>query len=159
MWSKRCTETGNHEASALLLEYGKDFPPADPVKEAEKGIKAIEREAKAMETYRRTGILTTALAKKEWVYGTGGKGGLTLNRWKGKGTELTTPKGIGRKPVTKIGENAFFKRNVTRVTIPATVRDISTAAFRNCPRLTIRAPAGSYAETFAKENGIPFKAC
>lgn len=247
----RCTETGNHEASALLLEYGKDFPPADPVKEVEKGFKAIEREAKAAKTYQQTGILTIALTKKEWIYGRDGEDGLALKSWKGEGTELTTPKGIGRKPVTKIGENAFFKgaltravitegaktigagafwncgklasvtlpgtlteignaafrgctaltsielpegltriraqvflgctgltsvripesvtdigwlafgncKNLEQVWIPATVTEISLAAFVDCPRLTIRAPAGSYAETFAKENGIPFKAC
>ena len=247
----RCTETGNHEASALLLEYGKDFPPADPVKEAEKGFKAVEREAKAVETYQQTGILTIALAKKEWVYGRDGEDGLTLKSWKGKGTELTTPKGIGRKPVTKIGENAFFKGSLTRVTVaegvktigagafwncgklasitlpgtlteignaafrgctaltaielpeeltrirpqvfegcigltsvripesvteigwtafancknleyvwlPPAITDISLAAFVDCPRLTIHAPAGSYAEAFAKRAGIPFEAC
>ena len=32
------------------------------------------------------------------------------------------------------------------------------SAFDGCPYLTIHAPAGSYAEQYAKEHGIPFEA-
>ena len=44
------------------------------------------------------------------------------------------------------------------VTIPEFVKIISKFAFDNCPRLTIHAPTGSYAEQYAKENNIPFVA-
>lgn len=42
------------------------------------------------------------------------------------------------------------------VAIPASVTKIGRWAFDKCPNLTIHAPAGSYAEIFAKENDIPF---
>lgn len=45
--------------------------------------------------------------------------------------------------------------------IPASTVEIRSGVFpsiRNCPNLTIHAPAGSYAETYAKENNIPFVA-
>ena len=48
--------------------------------------------------------------------------------------------------------------SLTRVTIPASVTKIGRDAFVNCPHLTIRAPAGSYAEQYAKEHSIPFQA-
>lgn len=48
--------------------------------------------------------------------------------------------------------------SLTAVTIPATVTTIKDFAFRDCPSLTIYGKAGSYAETYAKENNIPFAA-
>ena len=44
------------------------------------------------------------------------------------------------------------------VWIPGGVSAIAVDAFRGCAKLTIHAPAGSYAETYAKENNIPFVA-
>jgi hypothetical protein len=44
------------------------------------------------------------------------------------------------------------------VSIPGSVTYIGALAFNECPNLTIHAPAGSYAETYAKENNIPFVA-
>ena len=41
------------------------------------------------------------------------------------------------------------------VMIPKSVEFIGYDVFRGCEKLTIHAPAGSYAEQFAKENGIP----
>ena len=36
--------------------------------------------------------------------------------------------------------------------------NIDYSAFYNCPNLTIHAPAGSYAEQYARDNTIPFVA-
>jgi hypothetical protein len=44
------------------------------------------------------------------------------------------------------------------VTIPDSVTNISEGAFRSCPNLSIYAPAGSYAERYAKEKNINFQA-
>ena len=61
--------------------------------------------------------------------------------------------------VTSIGESAFWGcSNLTSVTIPASVMNIDYSAFHNCPNLTIHAPAGSYAEQYARDNTIPFVA-
>ena len=61
--------------------------------------------------------------------------------------------------VTEIGDGAFeWCSNLTDITIPNGVTRISKDAFSNCEKMTIHAPAGSYAETYAKENNIPFVA-
>ena len=60
----------------------------------------------------------------------------------------------------EIGAMAFFGcTNLKEVTIPATVSSIGSAAFSFCHEdFTIYGTAGSYAETYAAENGIPFVA-
>lgn len=44
------------------------------------------------------------------------------------------------------------------ILIPSEVTAISEDAFRGCTKVIIHAPAGSYAEKYAKENNIPFMA-
>ena len=58
--------------------------------------------------------------------------------------------------VTGISDFAFSQANVTEVTIPDSVTNIGTDAFEECSNLTIYGYTGSYAETHAKENDIPF---
>ena len=59
--------------------------------------------------------------------------------------------------VTKIGNTTFEGCTcLTDITIPDSVTSIDCFAFHDCPKLTIHAPAGSYAEQYAKENNIPF---
>ena len=61
--------------------------------------------------------------------------------------------------VTGIGREAFcWCENLMTVTLPSSVIKIEYHAFSRCPKLTIHAPAGSYAEQYAKENNIPFVA-
>lgn len=47
--------------------------------------------------------------------------------------------------------------NLTRIVIPDSVTEIDEASFEDCKKLTIVASAGSYAHTFAQQNGIPFE--
>ena len=60
--------------------------------------------------------------------------------------------------VTRINEQAFDQcSNLESITIPSTVEYISSnRAFRDCDNLTIYGKKGTYAETYATENGIPF---
>ena len=61
--------------------------------------------------------------------------------------------------VKSIGKEAFFGcNNLKRITIPNSVTEIGFDAFRKCDGLTFFAPRGSYAEKYAKEKNIPFKA-
>ena len=61
--------------------------------------------------------------------------------------------------VERIGLYAFaFCENLAYIRIPQTVTEISPMAFHDCKKCVIHAPAGSYAETYAKENSIPFVA-
>ncbi len=46
--------------------------------------------------------------------------------------------------------------DLEKILIPASVTEIGEDAFKNCEKLTIFAPKGSFAETYAKENGIQF---
>lgn len=63
--------------------------------------------------------------------------------------EITIPDGV------KVYHNAFDGcPNLEKAYIPADVT-LLECAFENCPRLTIVTPAGSPAEQYAKENGIP----
>ncbi len=69
-------------------------------------------------------------------------------------TSVTIP-----KSVTSIGGSVFWGcKALTSVTIPKSVKKIENDAFHWCDKLTIHAPAGSYAEQYAKENNIPFVA-
>ena len=59
----------------------------------------------------------------------------------------------------QIGENAFAGCVfMTDICLPASVVEIGVDAFKDCHKLTIHAPAGSYAEDYAQENNIPFVA-
>lgn len=61
--------------------------------------------------------------------------------------------------VTTIGDEAFYYCSKLRtVEIPESVIEIGENAFANCRGLLIYAPAGSYAETYAKRHNIPFVA-
>ena len=69
-------------------------------------------------------------------------------------TSVILPQGM-----TEIGENAFSGcEKLASATIPADVTSIADGAFSGCTTLTIKGYAGTYAETFAKENSIPFEA-
>ena len=61
--------------------------------------------------------------------------------------------------VTKIEISAFENcDHLEHVYMPASMKDANSWAFGGCKSLTIHAPAGSFAEQYAKENNIPFVA-
>ena len=117
-----------------------------------------------------TGLKSIALPKGLETVGNGAFSGCTglasftlpeevktigSNAFKGC-TELTTitlPEGL-----ESVGNWAFDRcTGLVFVTLPKGVKTIEKWAFYRCENLTIHAPAGSVAEKFAKENGIPFK--
>lgn len=57
-----------------------------------------------------------------------------------------------------IGPSVFFNcENLKAVTIPESVKYMSSSTFEGCKSLTLFVYADSYAEQYAKENGIPFE--
>ena len=60
--------------------------------------------------------------------------------------------------VNDIETNTFFScKNLSAVVIPCSVKEISEHAFLGCEKLVIKGYTGSYAEKYAKNNGIPFE--
>ena len=67
-------------------------------------------------------------------------------------TSITIPEGV-----TSIGWGAFEGcSGLTSINIPKGVTSIESFAFYDCDDLTIYGTAGSYVETYAKEESIPF---
>lgn len=67
-------------------------------------------------------------------------------------TEIVLPEGT-----KSIGGYAFSDcARLKKIVIPASVTKISDTAFERCPQLSIYAPKGSFAESFAQKNNISF---
>ena len=80
--------------------------------------------------------------------------GTRLIKYCGNSEKVTVPDGV-----TSIGFFAFQGcTGLTSLSITGDVTSIDTFALSDLPNLTIHAPAGSYAERYAKENNIPFYA-
>ncbi|MGN1065620.1 MAG: leucine-rich repeat protein [Thermoguttaceae bacterium] len=59
--------------------------------------------------------------------------------------------------VTSIGDGAFDNcPSLSSIKIPSSVTSIGDGAFDGCPNLILLVPKGSYAEQYAKENGIKY---
>lgn len=60
--------------------------------------------------------------------------------------------------ITALGHGSFNGcKSLTDAYLPQSVEQIGDYAFAHCPKLTIHAPARSYAERYAKEHNIPFQ--
>ncbi len=102
---------------------------------------------------------TEATPESSFRYGVNYDDTISITRFIGSETDVIIPSTIGGKSVTSIGYRAFYYcTSLTSVTIPDSVTSIGWGAFSGCTNLTIFGKTGSYAETYAKDNNIPFKA-
>ena len=63
------------------------------------------------------------------------------------------------KSVTEIGTQTFDGcSNLSDIILPAGIKKIENDSFEKCKKLTIHAPADSYAEAYAKKSKIAFVA-
>ena len=64
--------------------------------------------------------------------------------------EVTIPENI-----VEIRQNTFWQcGSLERCVIPASVQEMGNGVFNECPNVTIITPVGSYAEQYAKDNGL-----
>ncbi|MDO4272176.1 MAG: leucine-rich repeat domain-containing protein [Eubacteriales bacterium] len=58
--------------------------------------------------------------------------------------------------VTEIGKRAYYLSNIRRLSIPDSVKKIDKTAFTDCDYLRLFVKKGSYGETYAKNNKLPY---
>ena len=118
----------------------------------------IEKNAQDNED-KELGLKKKTLAEWRKIFALSSGKEIILERYKGKDAVVYIPAQIEGRPVVTIGASAFERHSeITDITIPASVTTIAWFAFDGCTNMTIHAPVGSYAETYAKENNIPFVA-
>ena len=86
------------------------------------------------------------------------QGVIAIGKWAFEGCaalqEIVLPSGL-----LSLDYKAFASCSaLCTVSLPASLKEINEWSFDDCPNLTIHAPAGSYAEQYAKEHNIPFVA-
>lgn len=128
------------ECTAWLLDFKNRT--ADLAAERAKAEKKAERELNADPN-------SVTELKKIWSFENREDGTLVIMRYKGKRTEIEVPAKIGKKVVTAIGEFAFspdasrltsdqreFRRTITKVKLPDSIRSIGNAAFQDCWKMS-----------------------
>ena len=110
-------------------------------------------------------LLPAAFAEEETVTYTSGDyeyvlledGTAQITGYSGKASELQISSMLDEYTVTSIGDGAFSScDSLTSVTIPDSVTSIGDDAFSDCKSLILTVDEDSYAENYAKENGIQY---
>ena len=80
---------------------------------------------------------TRAAQSRDFLYESGGTRAVTITGYTGPGGAVTIPDTIEGRPVTSIGDRAFYEcTGLTSVTIPNSVASVGNGAFSDCTRLT-----------------------
>ena len=138
--------TGKTEVTAFLLDY----------KRKNYSVRQIEKNASNNEE-KELGFKEKTLAEWRKVFAVSSGKEISLTGYKKKDAFVYIPAKIEGKDVVTIGACAFEGHyEITDIFIPASVTNIEWFAFEGCTNMVIHAPTGSYAEAYAKENGIVF---
>ena len=142
-------------------------------------ISALETRISQLSATKDTVDDTDPLAERVTFYYREESGTAVITGYSGNTAILTVPAHLDGLPVTAIGEHAFERASLTAVilpegltsigwfafyecpdlsgvTLPSTISSIGYAVFDGCPSLTLRCPAGSYAEQYAQSYAIPY---
>ena len=79
--------------------------------------------------------MSESRADNVWEYEEWGYNEAIITGYNGDETDVTVPEKIGGVTVTHIGAKAFYKKNITSVTFPDSLRGIGASAFENCGEL------------------------
>lgn len=82
-----------------------------------------------------------AAVEGDYVYTIVGSG-VSITDYTGSSTNLVIPKRLGGLPVVEIADHAFFRKNLTHVTLPSTLRVIGTESFELNHLTTLDIPDG-----------------
>ena len=146
-------------------EYGSDFEYPDNVGTDYIEKIVIHKNLGCIENYAFSGLkkLKTIEVDKENPYFRGGDTLFETREYEGDyisflwcSSEKTGDYEVASW-IDSIGPKAFLNSKLDSVTLGEKIDYIWEDAFENCPNLVIKAPEGSYAIEFAKENGLKFE--
>ena len=146
-------------------EYGSDFEYPDNVGTDYIEKIVIHKNLECIENYAFSGLknLKTIEVDKENPYFRGGDTLFETREYEGDyisflwcSSEKTGDYEVASW-IDSIGPKAFLNSKLDSVTLGEKIDYIWEDAFENCPNLVIKAPEGSYAIEFAKENGLKFE--
>ncbi|MDE7399677.1 MAG: leucine-rich repeat domain-containing protein [Oscillospiraceae bacterium] len=130
---KYASDEGKTECTAWLMDFKNRT--ADFAAEREKAEKKMQREINAAPD-------SVTEMKKIWSFKKQEDDTLIITNYKGKSTEITVPEKIGKNTVTALAEGALSQngprktrevsdvlKNVTKITLPSTIKSIGEGAF------------------------------
>lgn len=130
---KYASENGKTECTAWLMDFKNRT--ADFAAEREKAEKKMQREINAAPD-------SVTEMKKIWSFKKLEDDTLTITNYKGKSTEIIVPDKIGKNTVTALAEGALSQmgprktrevsdvlENITKITLPSTIKSIGKGAF------------------------------
>lgn len=82
-----------------------------------------------------TGVTVEAAVANGFEYKLLSDGTVEITGYSGSSKDITIPEVLDRKYVSKIGDEAFLKSDVKKVTLPKTVKSIGNYAFYECTNL------------------------
>ena len=106
-------------------------PPTTAEPETEEVPVTTEAETATEPT---TPVITTAPPHSDFAVVESGSA-VTITGYSGSKTSVEVPSEINGKPVTAIGENAFFNSSITAIKLPSSIRSIGKNAFHSCTSL------------------------